>query len=492
MLEAMDATRPKAACFVAMPFGHKAPPGRDEPLIDFNAVYAHIERAVTAEGLECIRADFELGGGFIHKPMYERLLIAEYVVADMTFSNPNVAYEVGVRHGASSHPTILIGVADFLGELPFDFRPLRVMPYSLGENGKIDVDRGATLEEGLRQRLRQAIDGRAPIDNPIVHVTGWQAGRLEHDKTDVFLDRVEYAGEVGKRIGAALMIDDRDAAVDELAAIERILIDGDEVVVELHSALLSIYLGYRERKAYQRMVDLYPKLHPELQATPVAQEQLALALNRLAEERDEDAKSATEQGSLPAERKARGQARELRSKAVAALEGMDEGLVSAETWGIRGRIYKGQYDAEQAAGNEVKAAAMLYKAIESYENGVRADMRDYYPGVNAVTLRLLSAKREDMEALEQLVPVVRMAVDNAPPAASDDEKYWQAATKLELASAAQDWEAANTHLVTAMGIRAYDWMHETTIKNLRIQQQAFNDDPPAIEAIESLILGLQE
>jgi hypothetical protein len=62
------------------------------------------------------------------------------------------------------------------------------MPYSLGENGEIDVDRGATLEEGLRQRLRQGIDGGAPVDNPIVHVTGWQAGRLEHDKTDVFLD----------------------------------------------------------------------------------------------------------------------------------------------------------------------------------------------------------------------------------------------------------------------------------------------------------------
>ena len=135
---------------------------------------------------------------------------------------------------------------------------------------------------------------------------------------------------------------------------------------------------------------------------------------------------------------------------------------------------------------------MLTRAIETYENGVRADMRDYYPGVNTVTLRLLRAKREDMEALEQMVPVVRMAVDNAPPAASDDEKYWQAATKLELASAAQDWEAADNYLVTAMGIRAYEWMHETTIKNLRIQQQAFHDDRTAVKAIESLIKGLQE
>lgn len=483
--------RPRAACFVAMPFGRKAPPGQDEPLIDFDEVFAHIKRAVTAEGLDCIRADFELGGGFIHKAMYERLLIAEYVVADMTFSNSNVAYEVGVRHGASSRPTILIGAAEYLGELPFDFQPLRVMPYTLSENGEIDAGEGKALEEGLRQRLRLAIDGNAPVDNPIIHVTGWQAGRLEHDKTDVFLKRVAYAGDLGQRIHAALTIDDRDAAIDELAVIERTLIDGDEVVVELHSALLGIYLGYREKKGYQRMVDLFPKMPPELQATPVAQEQLALALNRLAEARDEYAEEAGKAGDEPGEQEARGQARQLRSKAITALD-MDESLITAETWGIRGRIYKGWYDAEQAASNEVKATAMLAKAIETYEKGMRADMRDYYPGVNAVTLRMVRAKPEDLEVLQQLVPVVRMAVDNAPAAASDDEEYWQAATKLELASAAQDWEAASDHLLTAMGIQVYEWMHDTTIKNLRIQRQAFEGDAAAIDAIESLIQGLQE
>jgi hypothetical protein len=40
-------------------------------------------------------------------------------------------------------------------------------------------------------------------------------------------------------------------------------------------------------------------------------------------------------------------------------------------------------------------------------------MRDYFPGVNAVTLRPLRSKPEDLKALELLVPVVRMAVKNA-------------------------------------------------------------------------------
>ncbi len=484
--------RPKAACFIAMPFGQKAPPGADGPLIDFDEVFAYIQRAVTAEDLDCIRADFELDGGFIHKPMYERLLIAEYVVADLTFANPNVTYEVGVRHGASSRPTILIGANEYLGELPFDFRPLRVMPYTLGKDGVIDAAEGAALEAGLRERLRQAIDGDAGVDNPIMQVTGWQAGgRLQHDKTDVFLNRLAYAGEIGERIQAALISEDTEVAVGELGKIESALIDGGEVVAELHSALLGVYLGYRERKAYRSMVDMFPRMPPELQATPVAQEQLALALNRLAEANDQRALEAAEAGHMSDEGEARAEARRLRSAAIASLENMDESLVTAETWGVRGRIYKGSYDAEKAAPNDSKAAAMLARAIDTYESGVQADMRDYYPGVNAVTLRLVRAKPEDLEALEQLVPVVRMAVDSAPPAESEEERYWQAATKLELASAAQDWEAANDYLVSALGLDVYDWMHETTVNNLRIHQQAFRRDPTAVAAVEALIQDLQ-
>jgi len=47
-----------------------------------------------------IRADEERGGGIIHKPMYERLLLAEIVIADLTFASANVFSELGVRHAA--------------------------------------------------------------------------------------------------------------------------------------------------------------------------------------------------------------------------------------------------------------------------------------------------------------------------------------------------------------------------------------------------------
>ncbi|MGB8719323.1 MAG: hypothetical protein WCD46_08425, partial [Desulfobacterales bacterium] len=82
-------------CFVLMPFGKK--PATAGALVDFDAVYAQlIAPAVAAAGLEPIRADEEAAGGIIQKPMFERLLLCPFAVADLTTANANVFYELGV------------------------------------------------------------------------------------------------------------------------------------------------------------------------------------------------------------------------------------------------------------------------------------------------------------------------------------------------------------------------------------------------------------
>lgn len=43
--------------------------------------------AVVDAGLEPIRADEEMTGGVIHKPMFERLILCEYAVADLSTAN---------------------------------------------------------------------------------------------------------------------------------------------------------------------------------------------------------------------------------------------------------------------------------------------------------------------------------------------------------------------------------------------------------------------
>ncbi len=119
--------------FVAMPFGKKKAPGGYE--IDFDRVYQNaIKPAGEAADLEVIRADEERTGGIIHVPMFERLLLSEVVIADLSIANPNVFYELGVRHAAKPRATVLIFGQEAAGnQLPFDVQLMRALPYTLCE-----------------------------------------------------------------------------------------------------------------------------------------------------------------------------------------------------------------------------------------------------------------------------------------------------------------------------------------------------------------------
>ena len=97
----------KPLCFVLMPFGKK--PTVSAKTIDFDAVYETlIAPAIRQANLEPLRADEERGGGIIHTPMFERLLLCDYAVADLTTANANVFYELGVRHTARPRSTVLM------------------------------------------------------------------------------------------------------------------------------------------------------------------------------------------------------------------------------------------------------------------------------------------------------------------------------------------------------------------------------------------------
>src|SRR5215470_3463666 len=124
---------PRPLCFVLMPFGIKPDPGSNVT-INFDAIYEKVIRpAIEAAGLRAIRADEEKVGGIIHKPMFERLILCEYAVADLTTANANVYYELGVRHAMRPWSTTLIFAEDT--RLPFDVGLLRAMPYKIQSDG---------------------------------------------------------------------------------------------------------------------------------------------------------------------------------------------------------------------------------------------------------------------------------------------------------------------------------------------------------------------
>lgn len=116
----------KQTCFVIMPFGDKK--DADGQDIDFDDIYRFFFRkAIESLGLECIRCDEIAEAGSIHEKMFEQINQADVAVVDITTANPNVFYELGIRHTLHKAVTVLIrrkGTA-----LPFNIQGLQVVEY---------------------------------------------------------------------------------------------------------------------------------------------------------------------------------------------------------------------------------------------------------------------------------------------------------------------------------------------------------------------------
>ena len=130
--------------FVIMPFGTKKAPDGTE--IDFDAVYKELlAPAIAAAGLTSHRADADRRGGSIHLDMFQDLLLAEFVVADLTLDNPNVWYEIGVRHALRSGGVVLTYA--LRDRLPFDIAGQRMQRYTLKDGrlvpSGVDAERAA-------------------------------------------------------------------------------------------------------------------------------------------------------------------------------------------------------------------------------------------------------------------------------------------------------------------------------------------------------------
>ena len=159
------ATERKKTCFVVMGFGEKTDYySNPQRVLNLNRTYEDIiEPAVTASGLECIRADKIIHSTVIDKPMYENLLDADLVIADLSTSNANAIYELGVRHALRPRTTIVIAEDKFT--FPFDFNHLSITKYEhLGkEIGFREVMR---MREVLQQKITVLVD-KEETDSPV-------------------------------------------------------------------------------------------------------------------------------------------------------------------------------------------------------------------------------------------------------------------------------------------------------------------------------------
>lgn len=149
----------RPSCFIAMPIKKE---GTDE-FQHYQALYKdHLAPLVEAAGFQVIRADDIQRSGAITRDVIVHLAQADLVIADLTDLNPNVFYEIGIRHSLRGSGTVMILDEERTPDVPFDLGAYRVIKFStrLAGLGRLRRDL-----QGFLVGLDGADD--APPDNPV-------------------------------------------------------------------------------------------------------------------------------------------------------------------------------------------------------------------------------------------------------------------------------------------------------------------------------------
>src|SRR3954464_2755386 len=411
LLEAAMSVKPHA--FVAMPFGVKPAPKDPSStqvdltvdLIDFNRVYKdYIKAALERAGLEPFRADLERRAGDIIPDMFQELLIADMVVADLTIDNPNVWYELGVRHALRQRGVVIV-----CGRVTtaFDLYTNRKLIYRLKE---WDTDPTALEADisALAHMVKATMDpwhGRkiSPVyyHLPNLEEPDWKRLKLgdakefweQHDPWERQIDLARRSRQIAD-----------------------LLVLANEAPVAAFRVDAWIVAGKALRRAGQFKFAL-EHLEHGIDRSPTNLDLLrekGICLQRLA--------AAGEQGFTV------DRARRHYRDALAQYPR------DAETWALLGRVDKDAWaqtwnragqTPERKRDDATYEDALLRAAIESYATGYRTNPGHYYSGLNALTLmhlyrELKNDPRYDT-TMETMVGAVRFAAQCEP---DPDQVFW--------------------------------------------------------------------
>lgn len=141
----------KKTCFVIMGFGKKMD-FRNAKMIDLDLIYKKVIKKVFQEDefreYKLIRADEISNSELIDISMYTLLMKADLVIADITTSNENALYELGIRHALKPYSTIIMMQKTENFAIPFDLSHNRIMSY---------FDYGEELDENEAEEIRNTL-----------------------------------------------------------------------------------------------------------------------------------------------------------------------------------------------------------------------------------------------------------------------------------------------------------------------------------------------
>jgi hypothetical protein len=139
----------KSTCFVIAPIGGKDTEIRKRS----DQVLKHLFRKALGERFDVTRGDEIDEPGRITSQVLRAVQDSDLVVADLTGHNPNVFYELAVRH-AVEKPVIHV-IEPRVSQIPFDVADLRAIDFDLTDLDSID-----SAIEKLRKQAEQALSGK--------------------------------------------------------------------------------------------------------------------------------------------------------------------------------------------------------------------------------------------------------------------------------------------------------------------------------------------
>ncbi len=130
---------------------------------EMNMVYHNlIKKPLAQKGYIVSRSDDPSDEEILHENIYDRIVQnlwdADYVIADLTRNNANVAYELGIAHTLNKRT---IQISQNL-KIPFDIKSQNVISYIVDEQGK------SKLSERILEVIQRAEKGKYIFSN-IVH-----------------------------------------------------------------------------------------------------------------------------------------------------------------------------------------------------------------------------------------------------------------------------------------------------------------------------------
>jgi hypothetical protein len=168
--------RLKKICFFITPIGKHDSGERKRA----EQVQKYILTEVLGSKFKIVRADELPHAGSITHQIIHLLYNADLVVADLTGSNANVAYELAVRHAFNKISIHLIDKAD---AIPFDLKDERTIAFDLN-----DLDSISSCKDELNKFVEVILKGKVQYSSPVFRTLGVAAATAE--EKEGFLERI--------------------------------------------------------------------------------------------------------------------------------------------------------------------------------------------------------------------------------------------------------------------------------------------------------------